>query len=566
MKWLFSYVKKYIWALLGIFLGIFGFIMTELGLPYLLSQMVDRGIIAKNISFIQQAFIGMLLLTVIGVSLSIILEFSLASLASRVTQEIRQTLFEKMTQLSLLDYQKWGEASLLTRLGNDPMQIFNFLRMVLNAGLTAPLMFMSSMYLIYRFNSHLSVYVLLSLPLLLLGVFLLAKYSGPLSQKMQGALDQMNERIQEKLYGLAVIRSLNAQEIFSDRFAQANERYRSNYLTLSLVMAVAFPAFNLLFNALFALILWVGSHLIGEGVLEIGSLMAIIEYIFHALFSMVLFCSMFMMYPRAKTSLDRMQEVLAEPSERQEGELLKEPIFSLELCQAHLRYAKQEVPSLKKIDFKAKAGQKIAFVGSIGSGKSSVLKVLDTLYPLRKGLYFINGHPLTFWSLASVRQKIAYVPQESQLFKGSIAANLRLGNAQATDADLWEALTLAQAKSFVLEKGLYSEVEEGGANFSGGQRQRLAIAQALVKKADVYLFDDSFSALDVETERKIHATLNQYLQHALVVIASHRKESIQDADQIYVFAKGEVVAKGTHANLSQSCQLYQELTQEEDAQ
>lgn len=557
MKWLFSYLKKYPGLLILNLIGISGFILTELGLPKFLSYMVDNGILPHHKTVIMQCFIGMILCMVVGISLSILLEWVVAKISTTIVTKIRGDLYRKVTRLSLLETQKVGSASLITRLSNDPVQIFNFLRLLLNAGITAPLMFLLSMILIYQFSPQLSLAVLCALPFLIIGIVLLGKYSGPLSLKMQRYLDQMNSKIQEKLDGLQVIRSLNAQTIFTERFQNENTAYQQKATTLGIVMAIAYPAFNLLFNILLGVILLLGSHLIGSGAIEIGVLMVIIEYIFHALFSMILFCSMFMMYPRAKTSMDRIQEVLHLPEEENQGKEFQEKVTKIEVQDVGFAFPDQpEVPVLQNVSFTVEKGQKLALMGRVGSGKSTLLKELALLYPFTTGSYLWNGQSLEEYALSSLRKKVVYVPQESYLFSGTVKENLQDGNENATEEEMWHALSIAQADQFIQEKGLEGRVEEGGSNFSGGQRQRLAIARALLRKGDLYLFDDSFSALDATTEHQLQKALQEELSEAICVLASHRRSTIEQADQVILFVDGKMKEVGTPQELAQHSALY----------
>lgn len=561
MKLMLHYLKKHLGLCILDVIGVFGLIITELGLPTLMAHLIDNGILAKNTTAIWQIGAIMVGITIVGVALSMMLAVVCAKITTKIVREIRDDLYSKIQTYSHAEYEQLGVSSLITRLTNDAYQIMMFLNTILRMGLTAPLMFICSMIIIYHTSATLSKYVFIALPFLILGVVIISKLSRPLSEKQQSNLDNINQSMRENLSGIRVIRAFRREKFEEERFDKANENYRDSSQKLFLLMAFSNPAFNLLFDILIMFILWTGAKLINVGSLPVGNYVAIIDYIFHALYSTMLFATIFMMYPRANVSARRIMEAMNLKSQlKDEGkhQPTKEDMTSLTVDQVTFSYPGDDQPILKNVSFQAKVGETVAFIGSTGSGKSSLMQLLPRLYDVDQGSISYGNHKIQDYPLHALRQMMGYIPQKAILFEGTIADNLRYGKPDATDEELWEALRIAQADTFVKEKekGLAEPVSEGGSNFSGGQRQRLAIARALVRKPSIYLFDDSFSALDYKTDATLRKALKPEVKDAMVFIVAQRVSTIMDADKIVVLDKGEVVGIGTHHELLQHNEIY----------
>lgn len=552
----------------------FGFVLIELGLPTLLAQMIDVGVKNKDFDYVQTLGWYMLLVVLVGISLNIGLGISTARITSSITADIRDDLFAKTQTYSHIEYEKFGMASLITRVTNDAYQIMLFLQNILRMGFITPVMFGMSLFMVFRTSSSLGMYVLAALPILLLGVVAIAKISDPLSTKQQKNLDKMNSILRENLSGLRVIRAFVKEEFEEQRFESVNEAYASSSKKLFWLMAFAQPGFFFLFNIVMVIIIWTGSVQISQGTLEVGTLIAFIEYIFHALFSFMLFATVFMLYPRAAVSAGRIQEALAvEPAiiNPIDGIVETKTTGYLAFRQVTFAYPGQsETPVIRKISFTAQPGETVAFIGSTGSGKSTLVQLIPRFFDASEGAVELDGHDVRAYQLPALRKKIGYIPQKALLFSGTIAENLRYGKEDATEEEIIHALTIAQAIEFVsaLPEGIHTKVSEGGSNLSGGQKQRLAIARAIIRQPELYIFDDSFSALDYQTDAKLRAALYPITRQATVIIVAQRVGTIRHADKIIVLNEGQIVGAGRHEDLLVTCPVYydiasSQLTEEE---
>lgn len=547
------------------FICVFGFIGIELGLPTLLAKMINNGIVKKDISYIQSMGILMLGVVLFGIILNIMLGYFTSRITTNMIADIRDDLFEKIQGYSHQEYEEIGVSSLITRVTNDAYQIMLFMQNILRIGFTAPMMFVASIYLVVRTSPSLGWYVLGSLPFLLVGVVAIALLSEPISKKQQKNLDKINSILRENLSGIRVIRAFVNEKFEEERFATVNKDYTDSSKRLFRLMAVAQPAFFFLFNIVMVLIIWSGSIQIEAGSLQVGNLIAFIEYIFHALFSFMLFATVFMMYPRAAVSANRIMEAFAmEPLiESKEKTTPKTKTKGVvEFKNVTFAYpGATETPILRSINFTARPGETVAFIGSTGSGKSSLIQLIPRFYEVSEGEVLIDGVNVKDYPLEFLRKKIGYIPQKALLFSGTIADNLRYGKEDATTEEMLQALEIAQAKDFVsrLEKGLETQVSEGGTNFSGGQKQRLAIARAIIRQPEIFIFDDSFSALDYATDAKLRACLKKVTTQTTTLIVAQRVGTIMHADKIIVLNEGEIVGTGTHDELLANCSIYYDI-------
>lgn len=565
MKLMWHYTMRYKKLLLFDFLCVFGFILIELGLPTILAQMIDRGIPQKDGDMVNQLGLLMLLVVVIGVVMNIMLGYFTTRITTNIVADIRDDLFAKTQSYSHQEYEDIGVSSLITRVTNDAYQIMLFLQNILRMGFMTPMMFIVSLYMIFRTSPSLSWFVLGALPLLLVAVVVIAKFSEPLSTKQQKNLDKINGILRENLSGLRVIRAFVNEKFEESRFNKVNTAYAESSKSLFRLMAVAQPGFTFLFNIVMVLIIWFGTKQIDGGTLQIGDLIAFIEYIFHALFSFMLFASVFMMYPRAAVSAKRIQEALDAESQIKDPE---NPVTETEthgyVTFENVTFAypgHAESPVIRNVSFTAKPGETVAFIGSTGSGKSTLIQLIPRFYDVSEGRVLVDGVDVRDMSMAALRQKIGYIPQKALLFSGTIAENLRYGKEDATIGEMERAVDIAQASDFIAElpEGFDAHLSEGGTNFSGGQKQRLSIARAVIREPEIYIFDDSFSALDYQTDAKLRARLKQETTQSTVLIVAQRVGTIMHADKIIVLNEGDVIGMGTHEELLATCPVYYDI-------
>jgi len=547
------------------FICVFGFIIIELGLPTLLSQMIDVGVANNDDAYIKKIGLIMLAVVVVGVLMNISLGYFMSRITTNVTASIRQDLFEKIQQYSHNEYEQLGVPSLITRVTNDAYQIMLFMQNLLRTGFMTPMMFIASLVMVIRTSASLGAYVLAALPFLLIGVVAIARFSDPLSRKQQGNFDRLNNILRENLSGLRVIRAFVNEDFEEKRFGKVNDAFEKSSKNLFRLMSSAQPGFFFLFNIVMAYIIWQGSIQIDAGTLEVGNLIAFIEYIFHALFSFMMFSTIFMMYPRAAVSAHRIQEAMdTEPiiENKENGVTTTETNGYLEFDDVTFAYpGHAEAPVIRDASFSAKPGETVAFIGSTGSGKSTLIQLIPRLYDVSEGEILVDGVDVRDYDVAALRQKIGYVPQSAVLFSGTLRENLLYGSKDATDEELYEAIDIAQASDFVSElaDGLDTQIAEGGSNFSGGQKQRLAIARAVVRRPDIYIFDDSFSALDFATDAKLRERIDKETTNATVLIVAQRVSTIMGADRIIVLNEGNIVGVGTHEELLKSSSVYYDI-------
>lgn len=547
------------------FISVFGFISVELGLPTLLALMIDKGITQNDTTYVENMGLLMLGVVVFGVALNILLGYFTSRITTNMIENIRDDLFETVQEFSHNEYEQIGVSSLITRVTNDAYQIMLFMQNILRIGFTAPMMFIVSLYMVVRTSPSLGWYVLGSLPFLLGGVVAIAVYSEPISKMQQKNLDRINGILRENLSGLRVIRAFVNERFEEKRFEEVNDAYAKSSKKLFRLMSVAQPAFFFLFNIVMVLIIWSGSVQISTGDLRVGDLIAFIEYIFHALFSFMLFATVFMMYPRAAVSAGRIQDVFdAQPLIKDNPNGITTTATKGELVFDHVTFAypgPSQTPVIRDISFTASPGETVAFIGSTGSGKSTLIQLIPRFYDVSQGHVLIDGSDVREYQLAALRQKIGYIPQKAVLFTGTIADNLRYGKEDATKEQMLRALDIAQATDFVLSlpNGLDTVVSEGGSNFSGGQKQRLAIARAIIRQPEIFIFDDSFSALDYATDARLRERLRAETTESTTLIVAQRVGTIMDADKIIVLNEGDVVGIGTHKELLKNCAIYYDI-------
>ncbi|WP_289197148.1 ABC transporter ATP-binding protein [uncultured Dubosiella sp.] len=561
MKLIWQFTRKYKKLLLLDFVSVFGFALAELGIPTLIAQMIDQGINRDDPSVLYRFFGIVVLISVVAVSLKNLLAYCSTRISTNVTYDIREAVFNHTMRFSHAEMEKFGVASMITRTNNDAYQIMVFLQTILRSAMLAPVMIVVSLLLVTMTSLPLATIVFATIPVIVVGVVLFAKFSAPLSENQQKSLDAMNRILRENLSGIRVIRSFNNEPFEQKRFAKENEWYTSQTTRLFKMMSCTDPLFFFMMNLATIAIYYLSSLMLGRGAIEIGQVVAFIEYLFHAMMSVLVFCMVFMMYPRANVSAKRIEAVLETKSTIVSGAQRIGRIEDIRLEHVSFSYPNGEENVLTDISFEVKKGEKLAVIGSTGSGKSTLVKLLARFYDPTKGRILVNGKNIRDLDLSSLRSEMGFVSQKPHMFKGSIHDNIAFGLEQASFESVHEAATIAQAADFILERDeqYEEEIAEEGTNLSGGQKQRISIARALLKKSGLYIYDDSFSALDFKTDAKLRAALEPMRPDSIFIVVAQRVSTILDADKILVLDEGRIVGYGSHPDLYDSCAVYREI-------
>ncbi|MFP9171510.1 ABC transporter ATP-binding protein [Streptococcus sp. IMAU11619] len=565
MGYIWSYLKKYPkWLCLNFTAAIF-FVIVNLGLPTVLARMIDEGINPRDMErvyFWAWVMFGVIIVGILG---RIVLAYAVGKITTTMVMDMRNDLYEKLQEYSHHEYEKIGVSSLVTRMTSDAFVLMQFSDQMLKLGVITPIMMLSSILLILQTSPSLAWIVAISMPFLAVVVWYVAIKTKPLSEKQQETLDKLNQYARENLTGLRVIRAFAREEFQEEKFGQANAIYADNSNRLFKLTGLTEPLFVQIIIAMIVAIVWFALDPLGDGSLEIGNLVAFIEYSFHALLSFLFLANLFTMYPRTAVSSHRLKEIMDMPisiDPNENGVTETETKGYLEFDNVTFAYpGETESPVLHNISFKAKPGETIAFIGSTGSGKSSLVQLIPRFYDVTLGKILVDGVDVRDFNVKALRHKIGFIPQKALLFTGTIAENLRYGKEDASIEELDKAADVAQAKEFIesKEEQFDTHLAEGGSNLSGGQKQRLSIARAVVKEPDIYIFDDSFSALDYKTDATLRKRLKEVTGDATVLIVAQRVGTIMDADQIIVLDHGEIVGRGTHEELLATNEIYSEI-------
>ncbi|MFW6264942.1 MAG: ABC transporter ATP-binding protein [Bacillota bacterium] len=559
-------LKKYRVTILGIIILFFIQTIAQLYLPTLLADIVDIGIVNQDISFILRIGSIMLLLALFATACTIAANYLAAKTATGFAKELRTKVFSRGTAFSLHEFDQIGTASLITRNTNDINQIQRVTSMGLRMLVMSPLMAVGGIIMAVSKDPILSVVIIFVVPILAGLVFIISRRAIPLFKKLQKKIDGLNLVLREILAGIRVVRAFNRIDYERKRFQGANRDLTETAVNVHRLMSMVMPLMFLLLNITIVIVIWFGSYRIDAGFLQVGDLMAFIQYIMHILFSLLMLSMMFVMIPRASASAERINEILdmeAEIKDPDNPEEVKEVKACLEFKDVSFRYHGAEEPALENISFKSKAGEVTAIIGGTGSGKSTLINLIPRFYDIEEGSILLDGVDIRKLRQKDLRSRIAFVPQKALLFSGTIFENIAYGKENANLEEVQRAAEIAQAADFITEEedSFQSLVTQGGSNFSGGQKQRLAIARAIIRKPEIFIFDDSFSALDFKTESRLRLALNEEIAEAAVLIVAQRVSSIMNADQIIVLEKGKVVGKGSHQELLNNCQVYQEIAQ-----
>lgn len=543
----------------------YAMVMANLWLPDKMSEIVNNGIIKQDMPAIWHNGLAMILVTAAGGLCSIVIGFLASRIATGMAQKLRMELFERVESFALADFNKFSTASLITRSTNDIQQIQMTSILLLRLALMAPIMAIGGLQKAIHNAPNLSWIIALAVSVLLVVIAVLFVIAVPRFKKLQTLVDKLNLVTRENLVGLKVIRAFHNEKIEQKKFQQANAELNKMNLFVNRLMMLLDPIMTLVMNFSSVAIIWFGAHLISSGNLQIGNMMAFLEYAMQVIISFLLLSMVFIMVPRADVSVKRVGEVLdtlpsiVDPPSPQQ--LPHDATGKIEFKDVTFTYPDADLPVLSNINFTAEPGQTTAFIGSTGSGKSTLINLIPRFYDVSAGQILLDGVDIRQLKLEELYDQIGYVPQKGVLFSGTIASNIKYGNAKASQKLVEKSAKIAQAAEFVseLKNGYKNDIAQGGSNVSGGQRQRLSIARAIAVEPNVYIFDDSFSALDFKTDAKLRSALAKETKHKTVLIVGQRINTIMNADKIIVLDEGKIVGQGTHQELMKNCEVYQEI-------
>jgi len=538
--------------------------VATLYLPTLNANIIDKGVITGNQHYIWHTGMVMLVITFVQVLFAIAAVYYGSKAAMGFGRDVRSSLFHTVTDYSSREVAHFGAPSLITRITNDVQQVQMLVQMSCTLLIAAPMMIVGGVIFAVREDVGLSALLLVSVPVMLVSVGSVIVRMVPQFQRMQDRIDKVNEVLREQIAGIRVVRAFVREPDEADRFDGANVLLTDTSLRAGHLMAFMFPTVLLILNVSSAAAVWIGGSRIASGDMKVGALIAFLSYLIQILMALMMATFMFMLLPRAAVCADRIQDVLDTPSTVTQPD---DPITELpdhgllELRDVGFHYPGAAEPVLCDISFTVRPGETTAIIGSTGAGKTTLLNLIPRMFDATSGAVLVDGIDVREIDMPTLWSRVGLVPQKPYLFSGTVASNLRYGDPDATEEQLWEALQIAQAADFVraMPGGLDARIEQGGTNVSGGQRQRLAIARALVRKPDIYLFDDSFSALDLATDARLRAALVPFTLEAAKVIVAQRVSTITHADQIIVLEDGRMVGLGTHHELLENNPTYQEI-------
>ena len=561
---LFRYLKPY-WAMVtGVVILVFLQTLADLYLPTLSSDIINNGVMQGDIPYIYATGGFMLLIAGLGVVFSIVSSYWSAKSSTALGTDLRNKVFEKVESFSLHEFDKIGTATLITRTTNDITQVQQVTMMIMRMMISSPLMMIGALFLALQRDIPLTSVLFVAIPVLAFMIFLVARLIIPLFRQVQIKIDRINLVLREKLTGIRVIRAFNTSAYETERFQTANDDLTDNYIKINKIMAFMMPSVFLVMNLTSLAILWFGIIRINENSMDMGTLLAFTQYAMQIMFSIIMLSMMFIMVPRAQAAAVRINEVLnTEP-----GIVDHENVNScfigkgfVEFKDVTFSYFGAQEPALKNISFSARPGEMTAIIGSTGSGKTTLVNLIPRFYEIDSGEILVDGVNVNEMTQECLREKIGFVSQKAILFSGTISHNIRVGKEDATDEEVKKAADIAQATEFIneMDEKFDHEISQGGTNVSGGQKQRLSIARALVRRPEIYVFDDSFSALDFKTDSKLRAALRKEIAEATVIIVAQRVGTVMEADRIIVLDEGEIAGIGTHKELMVTCEVYREI-------
>lgn len=553
----------YKWAVFAVLVLVFAQSMSDLYLPTLMADIIDKGVVTGDTAYIWKIGAVMLGITGIGALAAVAASYYSSKASMGLGRDIRRQVFNHVERFSLQEFDQVGTASLITRTTNDITQVQQVVIMMLRMVVSAPIMFIGGLIMAVSKDAKLSLVIVAAMPVLVLSILLILWKGVPLFGKVQKRLDRLNLVLRENLTGIRVIRAFNRERDEQVRLTKANADLTEVSIKVNKIMAFLMPVMMLVMNLTVVGVIWFGGIRIDNGGMQIGDLMAFIQYVMQIMFALVMASVMFVMIPRAAVSAKRINEVLemtptmtdegTQAADREKGTLVFDRVT--------FRYPGAETPVLSDISFTARPGEVTAVIGGTGSGKSTLVNLIPRFYDVTEGSIRVNGVDSQDVPQEELRSKIGFVPQKALLFTGTIAENIRFGKENATDEEVAHAAHIAQATDFIerMPDGYDARIEQGGSNVSGGQKQRLSIARALVRRPDLYVFDDSFSALDFKTDAALRKALREETREATVLIVAQRVSTVIDADQIIVLDEGKVAGIGTHDELFANNAVYQEI-------
>lgn len=561
---LFKFLKPFKVFIIFILGLVFLQTIADLYLPTLMSDIINKGIMNHDIDYIWKTGGIMLLIAAGGVICSIIASYLSSKTALGLGTIIRDKVFKRVESYSLNEFDKIGTSTLITRTTNDIVQIQTVTVMILRMMIGAPMMMIGGIILAMGQDKPLTLVLAVAIPVLIAVIAISAKKVIPLFKSVQSKIDKINLVLRENLTGIRVVRAFNRIDNEKVRFEAANEDLTKTYIKVNRIMAFLMPIVMLVMSLTQLAILWFGGLRIKDGSMDLGSLTAFIQYAMQIMFSMIMVTMMFIMVPRAQAAAVRINEILDTVSEINDPEQSKKSNSErgyVEFKDVSFSYHGAEQPAISNISFSAKPGEITAIIGGTGSGKSTLINLIPRFYDVESGKVLVDGVDIREMSQEDLRSKIGFVPQKAVLFSGTITENIKYGNDNATEEEVRYAAEVAQASEFIAEmkEGYDTEIAQGGTNVSGGQKQRLSIARALVRKPEIYIFDDSFSALDFKTDAKLRAALKKEIADSTVIIVAQRVGTVMDADRIIVLDDGQVAGMGTHKELMNTCEVYREI-------
>lgn len=561
---LFRFLKPYKIPVITVLILLFFQSLAELYLPTLMSDIVDTGIVKGDTNYILRIGALMLLVAAGSAMATIIVSFLSSKTATGFGRNLRSKLFTQVESYSLQEFDKIGTASLVTRTTNDITQVQQVLVIMMRMMLGAPIMCVGGIIMAVSKDATLSLVLVVVLPVLVGVIFLVASKGIPLFKAMQVRLDNLNRVMLENLTGIRVIRAFNRIDHEQKRFNQANRDLTDTAIKVNKIMAAMMPVMMLVMNFTSIAIVWFGGIRIDQGDMQVGDMMAFIQYAMQIMFSLIMLSFMFVMLPRAEASAVRINEVLdivPVINDPPEAKTATSQRGYVEFQNVTFSYPGAEQPVINNISFAVSPGEVTAIIGGTGAGKSTLISLIPRFYDIDSGSILVDGVDVRLMTMADLRSKIGFVPQKAVLFTGSIADNIRYGKPDATDEEVQRAAETAQATEFIdnLPDGFDAVMAQGGTNVSGGQKQRLAIARALVRRPEIYIFDDTFSALDFKTDARLRVALKKETAEATLLIVAQRVSTVMDADRIIVLDDGEVVGIGNHKELLTTCQVYREI-------
>lgn len=561
---LLKYLKPYTKQVVIVFILTFLQVMTEFFLPTLNADIINTGVVNGDINYIIKIGALMLLVALGSTACAITANFFASKTSIYYATDLREKIFTKVESFSLAEFEKVSTSSLITRTTNDITQIQNVVMMVMRMMIGSPVMCIGGIIMIMSKDIKMALILVVVIPLIIIVAGIIMIKGMPLFKVMQKKIDKVNQLVRESLNGIRVIRAFDKTEYEKNRFNDSNTDLMQTAIKVNRIVSVLMPSLMLIMSFTNIAIMWFGGHRVDDGFMQVGDLTAFTSYMMLILMSIMMASMLFVMIPRASASAERINEVLN--IEHQ----IKDPATPIktfnkkgyiEFDNVSFNYPGNGEEVLENISFSASPGETTAIIGSTGSGKSTIINLIPRFYDVTSGTIKIDGIDIKELNQQDLRNKIGLVPQKAFLFSGTVAENLKYGKDDATEQQINHALEVAQAKNFVSEMkyGINSEVSQGGTNVSGGQKQRLAIARAIIRKPEIYLFDDSFSALDFKTDAKLRANLKQETINSTVIIVAQRISSIMDADRIIVIDEGKIAGIGTHKELLQNCDIYKEI-------